>query len=71
MPKTKQNTPPPAPAKAGVVETTGGTAKVTKQPQSKLQAAKAARMFLYTDDGWSQRYFNSGDLHCEERELFG
>jgi hypothetical protein len=44
---------------------------VAKQPQSKQQAAVAAGMFLYTDDAWSSRYFDSGDLRCEERELFG
>jgi len=28
-------------------------------------------MYLYADDAWSQRYFNPGDLHCLDRELFG
>ena len=44
---------------------------VAKQPQSKQAAAKQAGMFLYTDDKWSLAYFSDGDLHCEERELFG
>ena len=47
------------------------TPLVAKQPQSKQQAAVAAGMFLYTDDAWSARYFDTGDLRCEERELFG
>jgi len=44
---------------------------IAKQPQSKQQAAVQAGMFLYTNDAWSQRYFNKGDLRCMERELFG
>jgi hypothetical protein len=44
---------------------------VTTQPQSKQQAAVKAGMFLYTDDAWSLRYFDDGDLHSMERELFG
>ncbi len=44
---------------------------VTADPVSKQQAAKQAGMFLYTDDSWSARYWNSNDLHCLERELFG
>ena len=47
------------------------TEPIQKQPQSKQQAAVQAGLFLHTDDQWSQAYFNSGDLHCEERELFG
>jgi hypothetical protein len=50
-------------------EVTNG--KVVKQPQSLSDAATAAGMYLYTDDAWSQRYFNPGDLHCLDRELFG
>lgn len=46
-------------------------APILKQPQSKTKAAASSRMFLHTDDQWSLAYFNSGDLHCEERELFG
>ncbi|MGC2698508.1 MAG: hypothetical protein WA738_22190 [Candidatus Angelobacter sp.] len=44
---------------------------VAKQPQSKQQAALQHGMFLYTGDAWSLAYFNSNDLHCVERELFG
>lgn len=43
---------------------------VGKQPQSKEQAATQAGVFLHTDDAWSLAYFNPGDLHCAERELF-
>jgi hypothetical protein len=46
-------------------------APVEKQPQSNLQAAQQAGIFLHTDDAWSLAYFADGDLHCEERELFG
>jgi hypothetical protein len=42
---------------------------VNKQPQVKQQAPVAHRMFLYTDDAWSLRYFD--DLHFKEREVFG
>jgi hypothetical protein len=41
-----------------------------KQPQSKNQAALQTGMFLHTDDKWSLAYFDSNDLHCEEREFF-
>jgi len=44
---------------------------VTAQPESKQKAAVQAGMFLYTDDAWSLAYFNSADLHCVERKLFG
>jgi hypothetical protein len=44
---------------------------VSTQPRSKRDAAVQAGMFLYTDDNWSLAYFNDGDLHCMERELFG
>jgi len=44
---------------------------IQKQPQSKTQAAVQGGMFLHTDDQWSLAYFDSGDLHCEEREFFG
>jgi hypothetical protein len=42
-----------------------------QQPQSKQQAAIQAGLFLHTDDAWSMAYFNPGDLHYAERELFG
>jgi hypothetical protein len=68
---------PPASAKsAGASSKSAGASSgkaplVTKQPQSKQQAALQNGMFLYTDDAWSQAYFNSNDLHSVERELFG
>jgi hypothetical protein len=37
----------------------------------KQDAAVAHAMFLATDDGWSQRYFDQNDLHFLEREVFG
>jgi hypothetical protein len=45
--------------------------KLVKQPQSLSDAATEAGMYLYTDDSWSQRYFNPTDLHCLDRKLFG
>ena len=44
---------------------------VTQQPQSKAAAAQDAGVFLKTDDSWSNAYWTDGDLHFEERELFG
>lgn len=45
-------------------------APLQKQPQSKNQAAVQSGMFLHTDDKWSLAYFDSNDLHREEREFF-
>jgi hypothetical protein len=56
---------------SAILGKSGGKFVVDKQPQSKAQAAAQAGMYLYTDDAWSLRYFNDGDLHCLERELFG
>jgi len=64
--KTVKKSAAPATAPGQVV---GG--KLVKQPQSLSDAATEAGMHLYTDDTWSQRYFNPGDLHCLDRELFG
>jgi len=44
---------------------------IQKQPQSKMDAAKNVDMTLHTDDSWSAAYWTTGDLHCQERELFG
>ena len=44
---------------------------IDKQPQSKMDAAKSADMTLHTDESWSVPYWTTGDLHCDERELFG
>ena len=62
---TKSNNQPAAAAKPVK------HAPLLRQPQSKNQAAVQSGMFLFTDDKWSLAYFNSDDLHCEERELFG
>ncbi len=48
-----------------------GQPLITKQPQSKQQAALQLGMFLHVDDAWSLAYFNNQDLHFVERELFG
>ena len=45
--------------------------EIAKQPLSKHQAANEAGMFLRTDDSWSSRYFDTNDLYCMDRELFG
>ena len=47
------------------------TPLVTAQPQFKQQAAIQSGMFLYTNDSWSNAYFNDNDLHSLERKLFG
>ena len=66
-----------APAKKAITAkkvspvSTATTPPLETLPQSKQQAATQAGVFLHTDDQWSLAYFNSGDLHCEERELFG
>ena len=44
---------------------------IQNQPQSKTQAAAQAGVFLHTDSAWSDAYWDSNDLHCEERILFG
>jgi hypothetical protein len=69
----KKATPPrrASPPKRVASGSTGQTPAVQKQPQSKQQAAAQAGMFLHTDDQWSKAYFDSADLHCQERELFG
>lgn len=56
---------------AAVLIESGKTLLVERQPQSKEEEAVSAGMYLYTDDSWSLRYFQDGDLHCLERELFG
>jgi hypothetical protein len=82
MPKSKGKkavTPASAPLQAATDPVTASPAAqppasqplVTSQPQSKQQAAVNKGMFLYTDDAWSQRYFDPNDLRHLERELFG
>ena len=65
--RSASNAPPATPASAS----SGSQPLVAKQPQSKQQAAISNGMFLYTNDAWSQAYFNTNDLHFLERELFG
>jgi hypothetical protein len=38
---------------------------------SKQQQAAAAGWFLSTSNQWTAPYFDSNDLHCVDRELFG
>jgi hypothetical protein len=40
-------------------------------PASKSEAAVSAGWFLSTNDQWVAPYFDSSDLHCVDRELFG
>jgi len=60
-----------APATKAAAGSAAKVAPVQKQPQSKQEAADQAGIFLHADDAWSLAYFKSGDLHREERELFG
>ncbi|MGO4518186.1 hypothetical protein AB4Y89_20525 [Terriglobus sp. 2YAB30_2] len=57
--------------KAALVSTPQPQPLLAAQPQSAQQAAVQKGLFLYTDDSWSQDYFNKNDLHFIERELFG
>lgn len=49
----------------------GPKAKGKKPAAVKQQAAVSAGWFLSTSDGWAHKYFDSADLHCVDRELFG
>jgi len=44
---------------------------IQAQPQSAQTAAPKQGLFLFTNDSWSQNYFNNNDLHSLERVLFG
>lgn len=66
--KTATSTAAKQPASA---QATGKTPLVAAQPQFKQQAAIQSGMFLYTNDNWSNAYFNDSDLHSLERKLFG
>lgn len=48
-------------------------AKVTPAiaPANKQAAAVAAGWYLSTTDGWTDKYFNTDNLHCTDRRLFG
>lgn len=48
-----------------------GALPLEQQPQSKQKAAQSVGVTLHTDDSWSIAYWTDGDLHCEERKLFG
>src|SRR5262249_11237557 len=50
---------------------TKGKKKPKTPPTSQKDAAVQARWFLSTDDSWTKPYFNTKDLHCDDRELFG
>jgi phosphatidylserine/phosphatidylglycerophosphate/cardiolipin synthase-like enzyme len=47
------------------------SAKTKKPIASKQQAAASAGWFLSTNDKWVEPYFNTKDLHCVDRQLFG
>jgi hypothetical protein len=48
-------------------------AKVTPAiaPANKQAAAVAAGWYLSTTDGWTDKCFNTDNLHCTDRRLFG
>jgi len=69
--RIKQAAPAPATQAATSSSNPKQTSLISKQPRSEKDAALQAGIFLYTDDNWSADYFNDGDLHCMERELFG
>ncbi|MDR3474962.1 MAG: phospholipase D-like domain-containing protein [Devosia sp.] len=52
---------------------TTGAGKVDLPTVGASQQAAAAKagMFLYENGDWARKYFDSGDLHCEDRQLFG
>jgi hypothetical protein len=60
-----------ATSKSANTKTAAPTPRVDKQPRSMQQAAISAGMFLSTTDAWTASYFEPGDLHCMERQLFG
>ena len=71
MKKATAKTTKQTAAKKAAGNSAGKTPPVTKQPQSKQQAAVSGGMFLHADDRWSLAYFDESDLHCIERKLFG
>ena len=68
---TVKKAPASAAAKSASASAASQTPLVTAQPQFKQQAAIQSGMFLYTNDSWSNAYFNDNDLHSLERKLFG
>jgi phosphatidylserine/phosphatidylglycerophosphate/cardiolipin synthase-like enzyme len=51
--------------------TATGAAKKKAPKALKSQAAVDAGWFLATDDSWTAKYFDSKDLHCIDRQMFG
>ncbi|MBI2740533.1 MAG: hypothetical protein HYX38_28805 [Rhodospirillales bacterium] len=46
--------------------------KTPKSPPASLKdAATQAHWFLSTSDGWTKPYYDTKDLHCADRQLFG
>jgi hypothetical protein len=50
---------------------TGASAESAAGAPDKRSAATDAGWFLGTTDAWTTKYFDSTDLHCADRELFG
>ncbi len=51
--------------------TTASKSPAQVKSASKQQQAAAAGWFLSTNDRWTVPYFDSNDLHCVDRQLFG
>ena len=51
--------------------TATGKDKKKAPKASKSQAAVDAGWFLATTDSWTKKYFDTGDLHCIDRQIFG
>ena len=45
--------------------------KPKKPPASSKDAATQAHWFLSTTDAWTKPYYDTNDLHCADRQLFG
>jgi phosphatidylserine/phosphatidylglycerophosphate/cardiolipin synthase-like enzyme len=48
-----------------------GQAALAKVAAAKDEAAKAQQWYLPTSDRWKDAYYQPGDLHARDRELFG
>lgn len=55
----------------GLSSKTGTSAESAAGVPDKRSAATEAGWFLGTTDAWTTKYFDSTDLHCADRELFG
>jgi phosphatidylserine/phosphatidylglycerophosphate/cardiolipin synthase-like enzyme len=51
--------------------TATGKDKKKAPKASKSQAAVDAGWFLATTDSWTKKYFDTSDLHCIDRQMFG